>query len=81
MISPDRGSVVHSIERRHFIHPHRRHFQYLCHLVHHTDAREAMLSLAEVEEGHHGCFLVLRGITLEDLGDDFLADGIEFEGD
>lgn len=40
-----------------------------------------MLSLAQVEEGHHGCFLVLRGITLEDLGDDFLADGIEFEGD
>ena len=38
-----------------------------------------MLSLAEIEEGHHSCLLVLRWVPLEDLGDELLVDGIEFE--
>ena len=40
-----------------------------------------MLALAEVEEGHHGCFFVLRGVAFEDFGDELLVDGVELEGD
>ena len=40
-----------------------------------------MLPLAEVEEGHHGGFFVLRGVAFEDFGDELLVDFIEFEED
>lgn len=81
MIPPNRSSIVHSIESCNFVDSHRRHFQYLCHLIHNTDTREAMLPLTQVEEGHDGGFFVLRGIAFEDLGDELLVDRIEFEGD
>ena len=39
-----------------------------------------MLALAEVEERHDCCFLVLRGVAFQDFGDQLLIDGVEFEG-
>lgn len=38
-----------------------------------------MLTLAEVEEGHDGSLFVLRWIALEDLLDEALILGCEFE--
>ena len=40
-----------------------------------------MLSLPEIQQGHHGSFLVLGRVAFEDFGDEFLVDGIELEGD
>ena len=40
-----------------------------------------MLTLAEVEEGHHGGFLVLRGVALEDFLHHELVLGAELEWD
>jgi hypothetical protein len=40
-----------------------------------------MLALAEVQHRHHGRLFVLRGVALEDLGDDGLVFGRELEGD
>ena len=39
-----------------------------------------MLTLAQVKEGHHGGFFVLRGVAFEDFGDELLVDLIELEG-
>ncbi len=40
-----------------------------------------MLALAEIEERHDSSFLVLGGVALEDLVDDYEVLGREFEGD
>ena len=40
-----------------------------------------MLALAEVEEWHDGCFLVLGWVAFEDFGDDLLVGGVEGEGE
>ena len=81
-VKPPHGvPVIHRVERRHLVYPHRWHFQQLGDLVHDADAREAVLPLAEVEEGHHGGFFVLRGVAFEDFGDELLVDFVEFEGD
>jgi hypothetical protein len=40
-----------------------------------------VLALSEVEDGHDGGLLVLRGVALEDLCDDLLVLGGELEGD
>ena len=40
-----------------------------------------MLSLAKVEQGHHGGFFVLWGVAFEDFGDEFLVDFVKVEGD
>lgn len=81
MKPPHRIAVVHGVERGHLIHPHRRHLQQPRDLIHDAYTREAVLPLAQVEKRHHGRFLVLRGVALEDFGDEFLVDGIELEGD
>lgn len=81
MKPPHRIPVIHRIERRYLIHPHWRHLQDLSHLVHDADTGEAVLPLAEIEEGHHGGFFVLRGVAFQDFGDEFLVYGIELEGD
>lgn len=39
-----------------------------------------MLALAQIEQRHHGRFFVLRGVAFEDLGDELLVYGVEFEG-
>jgi hypothetical protein len=72
--------VVHGVEGGHLINTHRRHFEDAGHLVHDADAGKAMLALAQVEQRHHGCLLVLRRVTLEDLGDDGLILRGELEG-
>lgn len=73
MKPPDRIPVVHRVERRHLVHAHGRHLQDARHLIHDADARETVLPLPEVEQGHHGRFLVLRRVAFEDLGDEFLV--------
>lgn len=40
-----------------------------------------MLSLAKIEQGHHGGFLVLWRIAFQDFGDEFLVYGVELEWD
>lgn len=40
-----------------------------------------MLSLSKIEKGHDGGFFVLWRVAFEDLGDEFLVDGVEGEGD
>lgn len=40
-----------------------------------------MLSLGEVEQGHDGCFFVLRWVAFQNLSDELLVDSIEVEGD
>ncbi len=78
---PNRVLVIHRIERSHLIYPHRRHVQYLRNFIHHTYATETKLALSQIEEWHHGRLLVLWGIAFEDLLDEPLVEGGEFEGD
>ena len=49
--------------------------------MHDAYAGEAVLPLAEIEKGHHGGFLVLWRVALEDLLDELLVDFVELEGD
>lgn len=81
MKPPDRIPVVHGVEGRHLVDAHGRHLQQPRHLVHDTDAREAVLPLPEIEQRHHGRFFVLRWVPLEDLGDELLVRFVEGEGD
>lgn len=81
MKPPHRIPVVHRVEGCHFVDPHGRHLQPSCHFVHDADAGEAVLALAEIEEGHHGGFFVLRGVAFEDLVDELVVDLVEGEGD
>jgi hypothetical protein len=77
----DGRAVVHGIKRGHLVDAHRRHLEDAGDFVHDADGGKSVLALAEVEERHHGGFLVLRRVALEDLGDDGLVGGREFEGD
>lgn len=63
MKPPNRITIIHGIKSSHLINAHRRHFQHPRNLIHDADAREAVLALAEVEEGHDGCFFVLGGVA------------------
>lgn len=73
--------IIHGIKCRHLIDAHGWHLQYPGHLVHDADAGKAMLPLPEVEQGHHGRFLVLRRVAFEDFGDESLVEGGELERD
>ena len=81
MVLAHRSAVIHGIESRNLIHTHRGHFQEASDLVHDADGAESVLALAEVEKGHHGRLLVLRGVPLQDRVDDSLVLGREREGD
>lgn len=81
METADGIPVVHCVESRNLVYTHRRHFQDPGDLIHNADARETVLSLSEIEKRHHGRLLVLRGVPGEDLVDEFLILGCEFEGD
>jgi len=81
MESPHWIPVVHRIEGRDFIDSHGGHIKSSCNLIHDTYACEAVLPLAEVEQGHYGSLLVLWRVTFKDLRDELLADGIELERD
>lgn len=74
-------AVVHCVEGGDLVDAHGRHLEQAGDLVHDADGGEAVLALAEVEDGHDGGLLVLRGVALEDLGDDGLILGVELEGD
>lgn len=76
---PDRLTVVHGVEGRNLVNAHRWHFQSACNFIHDADAGEAVLALAEIEEGHHRGFFVLRWVAFKDFGDEFFIDGIELE--
>lgn len=80
MVLAHGGSVVHGVERRHLVDAHGGHFEQASDLVHDADGGEAVLALSEVEDGHDGGLLVLRGVALEDLGDDGLILSVELEG-
>ena len=73
-------SVVHGVEGRDLVHPHRRHLQKLSDCIHDADAGEAVLALAKIEEWHNGGFLVLGRVAFEDLVDELFVDGVELEG-
>ena len=72
--------VVHGVESRNFVHTHWRHFQYPRNLIHHADAAESVLALSQVEERHYGGLLVLRGVSGDNLLDEFLILWRELEG-
>lgn len=73
--------VVHGVERRDLVHAHGGHLEEAGDLVHDADGGEAVLTLAQVQQRHDGRLLVLRGVPLEDLGDDSLVLRGELEGD
>lgn len=74
-------SVVHGVKGRNFVDSHRGHLEQSGDLVHDANASETVLSLAEIEQRHAGGLLVLRGVSLEDLGNDGLIFRVELEGD
>lgn len=73
--------VVHGVERRDLVDAHGGHLEEAGDLVHDADGGEAVLALAQVQQRHDGRLLVLRGVPLEDLGDDGLVLRGELEGD
>lgn len=75
------SAVVHGIEGGNLVDTHGRHLEQAGDFVHDADAGEAVLALAEVEQGHDGGLLVLGRIALEDLGDDGLILLVELERD
>jgi hypothetical protein len=65
-----RSAVVHGVEGGDLVDTHRRHLEQPGDFVHDADAGEAMLSLSQIEEGHHGRFLVLGRIPRQHLFDE-----------
>lgn len=63
MEAADGVAVVHGVEGGDFVDAHGRDLQHARDLVHHADAREAVLPLAEIEERHHGRAFVLRWVA------------------
>lgn len=74
------GPVVHGVEGRDLVYTHGRHLQYPRNLVHDANACESMLSLSEIEERHNGGLLVVGGVSRDNLLDELLILGTEFEG-
>lgn len=81
MVTSDGVPVIHCVESDNLVHAHRWHLQDTRDLVHHAYAREAVLTLAQVEEGHHGSLLVLRRVPREDLFNKLLVRLVELERD
>lgn len=73
------GAVVHGVEGGDLVDSHGGHLEQAGDLVHDADAGEAVLALAEVEQGHDGGLFVLSRVALEDLGDELLILGVELE--
>lgn len=72
-------AVVHGVEGGDLVDAHGRHLEQAGDLVHDADAGEAVLALAEVQQRHDGGLFVLRGVSLEDLGNQLLVLGVELE--
>lgn len=81
MEAADRVPVVHGVEGRDLVHAHRGHLQHTCHLIHDANACKAVLPLSEVEDGHDGGFLVLRGVSAENLLDELIVLWRKLKGD
>jgi len=77
----NRRPVVHGVEGGDLVDSHGGHIKEAGDLVHDADARKAVLTLAEVQDGHDCGLLVLWWVPLEDLGDDGFILGGKFEGD
>lgn len=77
----DGCAVVHGVEGGDLVDAHGRHLEDARDLVHDADGGEAVLALAQVEDGHDGGLLVLRRVALEQLDDDGLVLRRELEGD
>ena len=77
----DGRAVVHGVEGGDLVDAHGGHLEQAGDLVHDTDAGEAVLALAEVEDGHDGGLLVLRRVPLQDLRHHLLVGCIELERD
>lgn len=60
-------TVVHGVESGNLVDTHGGHLEHAGDLIHDADTGVAMLTLAEVEEGHDGTLLVLGRVALEDL--------------
>lgn len=75
----NRLTVVHGVESSNLVDAHWWHFQPACNFVHDADAGEAVLALAEIEEGHYCSFFVLGRVSFEDLSDELFVGSIEFE--
>ncbi|OMP13027.1 hypothetical protein COLO4_02409 [Corchorus olitorius] len=69
--SANRLGVVHVVERRHFLDPHRRHFEVLGHELHDFGRDPAFLALRDRQRRHHGGLLLVGGI-FRDRPVDFL---------
>lgn len=76
----DRVPIVHGIECRNLVHSHWWHLQYSCNLIHNAQARKSMLSLSEIEDGHHSRLLVLGWVAFEDFFDELVVLLRELEG-
>lgn len=63
VVFTNRVAVVHCVEGRDLVYPHWRHLQKSRNFVHDTDACEAVLALAEIEQRHNGGLLVLRWVS------------------
>lgn len=75
----NRLTIVHGVESSNLINAHRWHFQPACNFIHDTDAGEAVLALAEIEEGHYGGLFVLRRVAFQDFSNEFFVDSIELK--
>jgi hypothetical protein len=73
-------SVVHCVECSNLIDTHRRHLQQSSNFIHDAQACETMLPLSEIENWHHGRFLVLWWIALQNLIDELVILLRELEG-
>jgi hypothetical protein len=62
--------IVHGVECGNLVDAHGWDLEDIRYFIHDTDARVSMLPLAEIEQGHDGRLLVLRGVSLEDLIDE-----------
>lgn len=81
VVATDGIPVVHGVESGNLVDTHWGHLEEAGDLVHDADAGEAVLSLAEVEQGHDGGLFVLWRVSAQDFLHELLVDGIEFEGD
>ena len=73
--------IERGVESCDLVDAHWRHLEELGDIVHDADARPSfVLSLSEVEEGYHGCLLVLGRVVRDDLLCSLHVVCIEFEG-
>ena len=73
--------VEHRVERRHLVHPDRRHVQHRRHPVHRRQRQPpAVLLLREVEQRDRRRLRVVLGVVRQDLGDLLVVGLGEVEG-